>query len=402
MKIGILTILYNSTNYGGCLQAYALEKFLLDNGFDTEQILYCNNINSLGKNSLFKRVTREWKASGLKGVIKKIILIFKVKIEKTKNNIIGKIINIESLNKKRCDAFINFRDNVIIHTEKVYNNETINECDDFDVYITGSDEVWRLNDDTKLNAAYWLTFVHSNEKRKISYAASLSMSAIPALRKDEVKKALSDYTAISVRQNSDKRCIEELTDKSVEWVLDPTLLITSEIWNEVAASNKYSKQKYLFTYILGKSKWQRKCAERFAKDNNLKIINIPYLHNEYRSCDNKFGDYIISKVSPELWISLIRDAEYIFTDSFHGTVFSLLFHKKFYTFLRDSNDNIGSRNSRIYSLFEMFGIEDRLISTDISTKEILNKADIDYTNVEKILEKERKHSYDFLLNAINR
>ena len=147
-------------------------------------------------------------------------------------------------------------------------------------------------------------------------------------------------------------------------------------------------------------KEDRKCIERFAKSQNLKIITIPYLQNSYRSCDRKFGDIQLSDVSPDFLISLIRDAQYVFTDSFHGSVFSIIYHKSFFTFKRFDDKVKISMNSRIYSLFELFGLEDRLIVNQISSEEILRKKQIDYEKVDSILNRERQRSSDFLLKAI--
>ena len=399
MKIGITTLLCDSDNYGGCLQAYATEKYLLNNGYEAKHILVEKaTLVTKNKESLKSKIIKELKMNGIKGVMIKGVAMIKQRIYLFSNKKISELGPIKERIQRRKASFDHFRDEVIHHTDRVYSIENIKECVDFDAYITGSDEVWRVYGNV-LHPAYWLTFVHE-VKKKISYAASLSMPAVPDEVKDAVRDALKDYTAISVRQNSDREAIQQLTDKPVEWVLDPTLLLTADDWLEIAAPNKFAKEKYIFTYILGDSKEQRECVEIFAKEKGLKIINIPYLQNIYRSCDRKFGDYRVSNVSPERWISLIHDAEYIFTDSFHGSVFSILFHKKFYTFLRDSHDGKGSRNSRIYSLFEMFGLKERLIDHTMTSKEIDARSDVDYENVDKILDRERKHSEDFLLGAI--
>ena len=395
MKIGIITRLYNSFNYGGCLQAYALEKFLIINGHDAKQIVY-KSIS--GKEKILTKIKKDYQKNGASSVLKKMLIIISQQCKSFHNRLCIKAMHIDNKIYERKSEFFHFRDEVIKCTDIVYDSESIFDCDGFDVYITGSDEVWRIFGDT-LDPAYWLTFVPSN-KTKISYAASLSMAQIPSNMQTKVKTALSDYNAISVRQNTDRNCISNLTEKYVDWVLDPTFLLDENEWANISAPNKFSNDRYIFTYLLGDSRKQRKCIERFAKEHGLSIINIPYLHNQYQASDRQFGDYQISKVSPELWLSLIKDAEYIFTDSFHGSVFSLLFHKRFYAFLRDDDNSKSSRNSRIYSLFELFDISQRIISDDFVSDDFMKIEEIDYSKVDSIMSKERIHSKEFLLGAI--
>lgn len=398
MKIAIITEYYNSdlngsANYGGVLQAFALCNYL--NNFGTEAVQICYSKKHKNQPSKFVQLKKIINRHDIISIIQLFYISAKVRI----NNVIGSSQEVQNAIKNRRKSVINFT-HKIPHSKDVYTSDTILNLENYDVYITGSDQVWHIVDDSSLDYAYWLMFVQ--HKKKIAYAASIAMPEIPVGAQENVRNALKDFSAISVREKSDKENLERiLQDKSVEWVLDPTMLLSVDDWNTIAKKNKYSDRRYIFTYILGDSKAQRKCVQRFAKKNDYIIINIPYLLNHYRSCDRKFGDIQISDVSPEMWISLIRDAEYVFTDSFHGSVFSVLFHKKFFAFKRDNDSNKSSMNSRLYSLFSLFEIENRIISSSMSPEKISAIPDIDYEKVDEILEKERKHSSDFLLNAIN-
>ena len=350
-KIGIITYYYNSRNYGGLLQSYALEHYLIDLGYDAKQICvsYIKRDKSIQKKRL-KSIFEE------EGFINLVIRIFK-NIIKRINNIfnrtLGKIFNADSHINSREESVKHFRDDLILHTDDIYDQSTINNCKEFDVYICGSDQVWRgINRYDDLNPAYWLTFVESN-KSKISYAASISLPNIPRGAELKVKKALLDFDAISVREKSDKEILQKILDRSVDWVVDPTMLLSKKEWNKLCVYNKYKEQNYIFAYFLGGNTGIRKWVMKFAKKNDLQVITIPYLLDTFRISDVRFGDIRLSSVSPQLWLTLIKDAKYVFTDSFHGTVFSLLFHKQFFTFCRDSNKSKSSGNSRIYSLFSM-------------------------------------------------
>ena len=410
MKIAIFTYYLNDdkvgkANYGGVLQAYALQHYLDLCSHEAVQIKYRDSIGkcSISKTELFKLKCRE---IGFPGAVIRAVFTLLSKVKRKAHNTVmhwlEKVFGIDKLIAIRRECVIRFNEEITKHSEKTYGAKDLDKINGFDVYIAGSDQLWHyLNRYSSLDPGYFLTFVKRPAK-KISYAASMAMPVIPDWAKEKVFKALEGFEAISVREKSDKDNLEKIMQgKPIEWVLDPTLLLKAEDWNSIAANNKYAERKYIFTYILGDNKKQRKCVERFAKENGLEIVNIPYLLNHYRSCDRRFGDIRISSVSPELWISLIRDAEYIFTDSFHGSVFSIHYHKKFYTFKRNSDNNELSMNSRVYSLFSLFDIQDRLISADMSPEEISAIPDIDYDKVEEILARERKHSSDFLLNAIN-
>ena len=149
-----------------------------------------------------------------------------------------------------------FRENMIFHTEKVYDAKSIYDCNEFDIYICGSDQVWHgITSYGELDCGLWLKFVKGSSI-KISYAASISLSQIPEQAEPLIRDALKDFRAISIREVSDKKKIEEILgeNKKVEWVLDPTLLLSRNEWEQIETENKYSGEKYIFVYLLGDKK----------------------------------------------------------------------------------------------------------------------------------------------------
>lgn len=386
---------HNQSNYGGLLQAYALAKHLADQGFDTKQICYDNSSSS--------KIKYLGKIAQTEGIFKTLGKIFKkiqLKINHTCNFVLTKFYHADQSISTRKHAMVEFREGVS-HTDRIYNIDTIYECDEFDIYICGSDQVWHgITSYSELNKGYWLRFVKGGAL-KISYAPSIALGSIPKGANSKIKEALEDFQAISVREKNDREQLEKIMcGRKIEWVLDPTLLLDQNDWDQIATKNLFPSEKYIFAYLLGDKKSDRKCIERFAKTHNLKIVTIPYLHNIYCSCDRKFGDIKISDVSPNVWVSLIKNAEYIFTDSFHGSVFSIIFHKNFYTFRRSNDKDPASMNFRIYSLFDLFGLNSRLISNQTSPSDILSIVPVDYEEVDRILNKERCRSFDFLRSAI--
>lgn len=391
MKIGIVTQYYKSSNYGGLLQAYALSMFLKKKGYDCEQI--CFNYYSSPKGRSFSLS----KSLSKRGIVKSFIIA-------AKRYFIDKLCAALSHAKEKINIRIescrDFREDVISHSDSVYDNETIKECQSYDALITGSDQVWLCNVET-FHPGFWLSF--ANEKvRKISYAASVSMNEIPAELHDFIRHALNSFNAISVRECSDVKLIGDIVgnEKEIVQVLDPTLLLERIDWFNLCAPNPYRGRKYVFAYLLGAKKEDRAFIRKFAKKEGLEIVFIPYMQNKYRSCDLFFGDIRLNDVSPQLFLSLIRDASCVITDSFHGTVFSNIFHVNFLVLKRNSDTSKKSMNSRLYSLLNMLKIEDRLISNDFSEQTLKNLPTIDFDTIDALIDDEKKKSETFLNNAL--
>lgn len=386
-KIGIATQYTNSCNYGGVLQAFALCDKLNKEGYHADQICY------MDRGVSFKK---KIKGSAKKGYL---IRIIKNRIKALFNKLIGRLNNSQIHISQFKAAFVEFRTN-IPHTELTYNCDTITSCNDFDIYVTGSDQVWRIGRFHEISKFYWLSFADNN-KTKISYAASISTKDIPHELYPNIKEILSSYKAISVREQQDKKIVDRIMGRDIaRWVLDPTLLLSRKEWEEQCADNPFIGKHYVFAYILGDNKCQRKLVTDWAKKSNKIVINIPYLLGQYRSCDRKFGDIRKSDVTPNLWLSLIRDADCVFTDSFHATVFSSIFHTPFYVFKRNKDTEKTSMNSRIYSLTELLGCENRIIENDADINSIPALDDIDFIQADKNVAIKKEESISFLKDAL--
>ena len=386
-KIGIATLLNDSTNYGGCLQAYALCKVLNDMGHDTQQILYRKSSRDLKKRII----------SVIKG--RRILNTILNRSLRLLNLVLCKIFKAGDRIRDFNNSFPGFKDR-IPHTDIVYDEKTIYQCNQFDIYITGSDQVWNVEMQHGTDPFYWLEFVPDSKKR-ISYAASISLQDLPEELFPSVRRILSGYHAISVREKSDKELIDRIMDKDIsEWVADPTLLLDKDEWCALCQDNSFKNKKYIFAYILGDSSSQRKTIERFAKEKGFIIITIPYLLGQFRKCDKNFGDIRISECSPGLWLSLIRDAQFVMTDSFHGCVFSSIFHTPFFAFKRNSDSEKNNMNSRLYSLFSLFRCEHRLVSDTISANELSNTPSIDFSRIDNVIKQEKQKALEFLRETI--
>ena len=342
---------YYSTNYGGMLQAYALCKLLKKLGYEAEQISYVPNINY----------------SGIKGSQKKKCSIIKKLCFKAK-----KVTN-DLAFEKRKQRFHQFRDS-IPHSPIIYNDSTIKNCAGiYDIYITGSDQVW--NPDC-YRPAFSLSFLGS-ESIKVSYAASIGCIELCSTDKAKYEMDLADYKCISVREQEAVAQISPLVRKTVYKTLDPTLMISAVEWDKIKTKKQMSFP-YLFCYFIGDNRIGRSIAYEYAKKKGLTIVMIPYVNGLINRYDRIPGAKRIMSASPEDFISLVSNAEMVFTDSFHATVFSCIYEKRFVVFKRTKTDKMVARINSLLSLFDM---KNAFCDDE-------NKTNIEY--VEKILEGEYK------------
>ena len=346
-KIAIISELnLSNINYGNRLQAYALNEYLSE------------KYEEFNVYSLILKRKQKYKIT--KFSLKHNLAIYLIPLLTQKKE--------RELNrtfKNRMNLCNNFTINNTKYLNKEFGWRDINKAN-FDIYIVGSDIVW--NQDLYLvNRFKFLDFKTKKEIKKISYAASFGRDFIPENNKKIIKKLLSSFDGISVRENSSIKMLNNLGIDNVVNTCDPTLLLTKQKWMSVEKNPNLTSKKFIFVYLLGKSKRQREFIIKFAEERNLIIINIPNANGIIDSSDEKFGNIQFDNCSPENWIWLIHHAEYIFTDSFHGVIFSSIFEKKFFALKREAKVDI---NNRINDYLKRINQEDKLIScneSDISS-----------------------------------
>lgn len=376
-KIGIITII-KANNYGAELQAYATQKVFnkIDN-CSAEIIDYIFYKNPLYKKS--KSSSPSFKFS-IKQKISEFIYPILSKIKYS----IGR--NIYKIRSERFNKF-HLNNTKLSKTyysiEELYNNPPL-----YDIYVSGSDQIWNPRLYTSLEP-YFLTFV-SNKAKKISYASSFGVSVLPVECKEIYRKWLKSYYAISVRESNAIDIIDSLGLESI-CTLDPTLLLNKGEWSSVA--NKIDvPDNYLVIYELSDSKYLRSLANEISNIFGLKIVR---LCKDIGYKDNSNGIINIQDAGPAEFIFLFKNANYIITNSFHGTAFSIIFEKNFYTIIRENKNN----NSRIVSLAKLLGLENRIIKEGMSIKDI-DLSNIHYEYILDKLEYEKTRSINFIKDCI--
>lgn len=356
-KIGIVTY-HRPINYGAILQAYALQKKIKECGVECDIIDYRNQ--TLEKRHKKKKLIE---AKSFKQFIRDVVLL------KNYNLKYVKFRKFTEMNLTLSRPFNDFKE--LSGIEDLY-----------DKFVVGSDQVWNYKIN-KMDHVYLLSFVKEKLK-KASYAASFGVDNIPECYRDKYIQSLKDFDKISVREKQGSQIIRDLISKECDVVLDPTLLLSKEEWHEVAEDNIDNDDKYILVYAYGDSKNIMELAKNISKKTSYKIIRI--LSTYKKSLKIKY----IKSAGPGEFLGLFKNAEYVITNSFHGTAFSINFNKQFYVELLPEREGT---NSRIIDLLNLFHLQDRII-TSISRVD-LNQT-IDYRNVNKLLNVEREKSYEFL------
>lgn len=351
-KIGIITLYYNNDNYGGIAQAYALNKYIENLGYDSEVISYKRTPvhipgvrERIKKEGLFSVI-----CSKMEMLPEKLILKISTKyvVKKYGSDLEKKI-------SQRKDAFKRSRE--LVRHSKVYTEDTIQNCiGAYDCYVSGSDQIWKPG---VLQSPYVFEFL-PDEYKRISYASSITVTDYPSQYGDYMKKNLAHYMWISVRENSAKTYLENLLHRSVDVVVDPTMLLDKNEWENITGE-RVIKEHYLFAYLLGEDHKQRKQITQYAKERNIKIVTLPHVEGKVRAADIGFGDRQLYDIDLSAFLSLIKYADCVCTDSFHAVVFSNIFETDFFVFERVILSKKANMNSRLDTLLDMLGEKNKMI-----------------------------------------
>lgn len=381
-KIGVCAC-YNTKNYGSMLQSLATGIVLENLGYEYEFIRYTRKMTIRFAMRSFGRIPDF--VSG------------KIRLKKMATEIASYPEIAEGI-KIRNQCFDTFMNDAFTHLSPVY--ETIEDVTraacSYDAVLVGSDQLW--NPVGYSTGFYNLMFVPDNVL-KVSYATSFGVSDIPDNKKKIAKQFLNRIDYISVRELRASEIVKELTGRDVPTVVDPTLLFTTDDWKNIIPKDNVVKGAYIFCYLLGSNCEHRKWVNRLKKETGLKIVTIPHL-DEFVKEDISFGDVHLYNVGPAEFVNLIRNATYICTDSFHGSVFSILSHKQFVTFDRFSDKNKNSRNSRIDSLLKQTHLEERRVKNPLSMDYEIITLPIDFDIAENSLMRMRKTSIGYLKESL--
>lgn len=362
-RIGIITY-HRSQNYGAQLQAYATRTALEKMGYRAE-VIDCNRIGQIDK--LF-----HWNFSSLKGFLGAL-----------RNNALSLVSE-----KKRRRLFAAFSEQKIGLSKPSHSRRELEAlCAEYDAVITGSDQVWHPQI-CEGNTAFFLDLPLRPEQ-KIAYAPSFG---VPDYTEEDAQRympLINDIAHLSVREEAGQALIRRRLNREAPLVLDPTMLLTREDWDTIARPAPYQRYLLYFT-ILDEPPGTDALVRRIAAERGLRIVRIGRLKDIMKS------GFINARANgPQEFLGLVRDADFVVTSSFHGTVFSILFEKDFLCVLNNNN-----RNSRLETLAEQMGLTNRLVRNVNGFEPKTGYPMPDYTAVEMKLRQRRDESIQFLRESL--
>lgn len=356
-RVGIVTF-HRAENFGAVMQSYALQTVIERLGHEAVIIDYRN-----------KTIERNYH------ILNPAILLSRKNIIASISQYLYRFKNLKQRYLKK-KYYRHFR-------QQYLHSIPSKELSDIECLITGSDQVWNMHITGGYDSFYFLDHASLTGKRKISYAASADKNISHLLKKHEnrLRKALSDYKSLSVREDFLKDELAPYTDKMIAVALDPTFLLDKQSYLKIA--DKVKEKGYVLLYQMTKSEESERLAKQIAAERNLHVVEVFGGYGERR------GSRVLSP-SPTYLLGLFANAQAVVTTSFHGVAFSLIFQKDLWVI--DAGNNLRQRN-----ILEKAGIPERIIK---STKEAGTNNSIDYNNVNKKLGELINDSTRFLSEAL--
>lgn len=363
MKTGIITF-HRAFNFGAVLQAYALQRTLERLGFTTEIVDY----GSVGEGSRFPNVRL---------TLKSVISFIKCLLCTA---------GADDLKRKR---YRQFRKQYLVVSKSRYRDSEALKDADYACYVVGSDQVWNPVF-SKAHPGYFLDFTEGRViSKKIAYAPSFGLSELPDEWVDYYRSCLFKFDYISCREDEGQRIIKKLLGRSCPVLLDPTLLLTCHDYDKIAKESG-KKTKYICCYTVGASRWTSVIAKKIAKKRGLRI---KYLCSGARA--SWFGNQKFSSAGPSEFLGIVKNASLVVTNSFHGSVFSVIYQRPFFVCKNGTEGD-----SRLLTFLTTIGLVDRLIDPQNTCDEDFQERPINYSLCNVLLSIEREKSLSYLQEAL--
>lgn len=386
MRVGILTI-YKLNNYGSVLQAYALQSTVNKLGFRGEIIDY--SILHPTSSMLFEYAIHAYQEQGLRLLTTSM---FHYGIEFIQQRI-RKLTSRDSNCIPMPDIFDEFRDSHLMLSEESYSPEKLRQNPPgYDIYISGSDNVWLLDNRFGVSdggARYYLDFAPKNSIT-LSYAPSMGDPIVFDKHLAKLKSLLGNIDFLSVRESSTAEFLSQIAGRVVTTVCDPTLLLSRDDWNLLLPEkvSPPSEKPYLLVYVahpLDFDSPEFQFSRYISQKLGLEVVNIGYHFNE--------GRPVYSNVTVPEFLTYFKYASLVVTNTFHGTVFSIIYRKGFYAFKPRAGP------TRIRDLLSTVGLSERFVQSDLEAQVL--SPEIDYHDVEDKIQKFRSESLLWLETALH-
>lgn len=371
-KIGIVTP-YKGYNFGTSLQAYAVKKFVEDLGYEPYVIEKTSSF-SKGRDITLRKCFTIFRRGLIRpNVLKKSLISYEKNFSST-------------LSEESKKKFIEFNKNLSVHKHSYTELKKIANKEEFAFFICGSDQIWNATN-LYLDPLYYLRFVPA--AKRVAFAPSFGKEEIPKYNQKEISKRISTFRRLSCREEKGIDLINEMTHRKATLLLDPTLLVNEQVWKDFISDKK--KSDYILLYFLDKP---NPIAEKLIRKLELeghrfKVLN--YTYTNFPKLNTK-----LMKAGPKEFLEEIAKCRFVLTDSFHGTVFSILFQKDFYVFNR-MYGVAANQSTRVENVLSKFQLNGRLVTSDIN--ELVSIEENTFVQSKKILQYERQKAKKYLLSV---
>ena len=381
----ILTKYYRNYNYGGHLQGYALHRVISEMGHSVDIIAYDVNRNP---NPVYPGLLQQMRQYSFLSALRK-------GRQKILARCIRKARPMLEAREKLFDDFARQTGAL----SSLYDDASAPElAERYRLFISGSDQVWNPN---AVRLLYLQNFI-DDPSRKAAYAASFGRDALSDHEQQRMLPSLKRFGSIGVREKTAAGILKGKVPCEVETVLDPTMLIGPEEWEQIARPIE-TRRPYVLVYFFSDSLQVRRKAAEYCRRKGLDLVYIPYAGHAFNTTDMKGDGTPLTDVGPREFVGLVRSAEMVLTDSFHGAVFSLIFQKPFAVFERNRKEHV-SMNSRLYDLLDTFRLRYRLLPEEKAGRmeELSVLSAWEKEQIECVLSKERARSMAFLERALKK
>lgn len=366
-KVGILTW-HDPTNCGSALQAYALHLYLRNQGIDTKIIRY----------------VPQW-CRGDYMQMPLSMLSFKHKLKRLiKGSLLPFYYVLPSRLQNKINPFFPFYYHYCRMTKPCLEESIVKICKQFTTIISGSDQVWNPN---FIDPIFLQNFV-DGKINKMSYAVSLGGKTMPKEWRDLYKKCLHSFNSISVRESDGQEMLKSIGINS-QIDIDPTMLIDSSHYRSISRRVSCIKKPFAFCYFLPTDREYKNQMQRYVSEHHLEAVGFSANKEDYQWLQNA------GPMGPLEWLWLVDNADIVLTNSYHATIFSLIFNTPFYTFVRFMQDDSVSQNSRLEQLNKYFDIADYLVESKIP-----EQSSNSFPRFEEQLSLLRKSAYKYLMSNI--
>lgn len=372
MKIGIFSP-FNSQNYGTVLQAFALAKVLQDKGVECAYLPW-----GFFKLSLWGRILF---------LIRHPLFLYHQKKNRENNK---KDLSYDFLKEPDFQAILKknaqfVEENTPVDPQKYYLDNLSSSLQFYDKIIVGSDQTW-CPDSLYQYSPYYLPGIKGKGK-KFSYACSMGTLNVNVRFQRFLKKKLKSFDLLSCREESNSDMLSSLLKRDIPCVLDPTLLLNRNDWHSYSRSVRI-QEKYILCYILG----EKDCIRQYANELGArKGLTVYYIMTRPSICKN---DNVLKDVGVSEFLWLVENCQYLVTDSFHGTIFAINFHRNMMSF--DKHEGNAYDNGRIFDVLAKLGLSDHYMTN----ADYVEPADIDYTRVDRVLDDMRNSSIGYINRII--